>query len=134
MNTCIAYTHTYTHMNTHTDTIHQIKINCILIYFFTSQVMDSQVNSEALNNLLENDMISQSRGEPNIDLLGSDPDTNSREDMHITKPFSILNELVDSPPTRNSTNTTTSTPNYLCISPNSAPTSNTMQNHPSSKS
>ena len=99
-------------MHTHTDTIHQIKINCIVIYFFTAQVMDSQVNSEALNNLLENDTIW-----PNIDLLGSDPDTNSREDMHITKPFSILNELVDSPPTRNSINTTTSTPSCTITHP-----------------
>ena len=45
MNTCI----THTHADTHTDTIHQIKINCIVIQLFTSEVMDSQVHSETLN-------------------------------------------------------------------------------------
>ena len=82
--------HTYTHTQAHTDTIHQIKINCIVIHLFTSQVMDSQANSETFNNLLENDMISLSGGESDIDLLGSDPDTNSQEDMCTTKHFSIF--------------------------------------------
>ena len=54
-------------------------------------------------------MISLSSGESDIDLLGSDPDTNSLEDMRTTKRFSILDELLASPPIRNSTNTTTST-------------------------
>ena len=80
----------HTHMQTHTHTIHQIKINRIVIHLLTSQVMDSQVDNEILNNLLENDMISLSGGESDIDFLGSDPDTNSREDMRTTKPFSIL--------------------------------------------
>ena len=120
MNTCTAYTHTHTHthtththnthtQHTHTHTIPLIKINCIIIYFFTSQVMDSKADSEILNNLLEDDMISLSGGESDIDLLGPDPDINSQEDMRITKPFSILYELLASPPIRNSTNTTTPT-------------------------
>ena len=81
MNTCITYTHLHTHMqtHTHTNTIHQIKINCIVIHLFTSQVMDSQVDSETLNNLLENHMMPLSGGESDIDLLGSGPDTNSPE-------------------------------------------------------
>ena len=99
----------HTHMQTHTHTIHQIKINRIVIHLLNSQVMDSQVDNEILNNLLENDMISLSGGESDIDFLGSDPDTNSREDMRTTKPFSILDELLASPLIRNSTNTTTST-------------------------
>ena len=78
---------TSTQADTHTDTIHQIKINCIVIRLFTSQVMDSQVDSETLNNLLENDMISLNGGESDIDLLGSDPYTNSREDMRNKKIF-----------------------------------------------
>ena len=70
---------TSTQADTHTDTIHQIKINCIVIRLFTSQVMDSQVDSETLNNLLENHMMPLSGGESDIDLLGSGPDTNSPE-------------------------------------------------------
>ena len=54
-------------------------------------------------------MISLSGGESDTDLLGPDPDANSQEDMHITKPFSILDELPASLPIRNSTKTTTST-------------------------
>ena len=54
-------------------------------------------------------MIPLSGGESDIDLLGPDPDTNSREDLCTTKPFSILVELLASPPIRNSINTNTST-------------------------
>ena len=99
-------THNYTHTHTHTHTIHQRKNNCIVIHFFASQVMDSQVDSETL---LQNDMISLSGGESDIDLLGSDPCIYSQEDMRTTKPFSILDELLTSPPICNSTNTNTST-------------------------
>ena len=113
MNTCPAYTQTHTHKHTHTHahtrTIPLIRINCIIIHVFTSQVMDSKADSETLNNLLENDMIPLSGEESDIDLLGPDPDINSQEDMRITKPFSILDELLASPPIRNSTNTTTPT-------------------------
>ena len=102
------HTPTHTHADTHTNTIHQIKINCIVIHLFTSQVMDSQVDSETLNNLLENDMISLSGAESDIDLLGLIQKI-SREDMRTKKKFSILDELLASPPIHNSTNTTTST-------------------------
>ena len=50
-------------------------------------------------------------------LLGSDPDTNSQEDMNLTKSFSILDELLASPPICNSTNTTTSTPSSTITQP-----------------
>ena len=54
-------------------------------------------------------MISLSGGESDIDVLGYDPDTNSREDIRATKHFSIRDELLASPPIRNYTNTITST-------------------------
>ena len=106
------HTHLHTYADTHTNAIHQIKINCIVIHLFTSQVMDSQVDSETLNNLLENDIISLSGGKSDKDLLRSEPDTNSREDMRIKKHFSILNELLASPPIHNSTNTDMSTTSF----------------------
>ena len=115
MNAYITYTRTpaHTHADTHTQRlsifIYQIKIDCIVIRLFTSQVMDSQVDNETLNNLLENDMISLNGGESDIDLLGSDPYTNSREDMRTKKHFSVLEELLASPPIHSSTNSTKST-------------------------
>ena len=86
-----------------------MKIYRIMINLYISQVMDSQIDSETLNNILENDMISLSGGESDANLLGPDVDVNSHEDIPTTKPFSILEELLTSPPTHNSTNTTTST-------------------------
>ena len=127
MNTCITYTHLHTHADTHRDTIHQIKINCIVIHLFTSQVMDSQVDSETLNSLLENDIISLSGGESDKDLLGSDPDTNSWEDMCIKKYFSILDELLASPPIHNSTNTDMSTTSFTT---NTTIPTHTLQHQP----
>ena len=117
MNTCITHTHTHTHTHAHTrthklthmDTIQLTKIYCVIIIRIDiSQVMDSQVDSKTLNNLLEHDMISLSGGESDTDLLRPHLDTNSQEDMHTTTPFSTLDELLASPPIRNSTNTTPS--------------------------
>ena len=54
-------------------------------------------------------MISLSGGESDIDLLRPDLEVNSHDDIHNTKTFSILDELLARPPTHNSTNTTTST-------------------------
>ena len=72
--------------------------------------MDSQAKLIVkLNNLLENDMISPSGGESDTDLLEPDSDGNSQEDMRITTPFSILDEILASPPIHNSNYTTTST-------------------------
>ena len=122
-------THTHADTHTHTNTIHQIKINCIVIHLFTSQVMDSQLDSETLNNLLENDIISLSGGESDKDLLGSDPDTNSREDIRIKKHFSILDELMASPPMHNSTNTDMSTTSFTT---NTTISTHTLRHHPTS--
>ena len=48
-------------------------------------------------------MISLSGGESDTDLLGPDLGVNSHEDINTTKPFSVLDELIASPPIHNST-------------------------------
>ena len=45
-------------------------------------------------------MISLSGGESDTDLLGPDLGVNSHEDIHTAKSFSILDELIASPPIR----------------------------------
>ena len=62
-------------------------------------------------------MVSLSCGESDTDLQGSNPGANSQEDMHTTKPFSILDELLDSPPICNCTNTTASTTYFSIAHP-----------------
>ena len=91
--------------HTHTWTFFKKPIYHIMIHFHIPQVMDSQIDSEALNNLLEDDMISLSGGE----LDTPNTDGNNQNDIHIIKPISILDELLASPPIDNSTNTTMST-------------------------
>ena len=44
--------------------------------------MDSQVDKETLNKLLENDMVSLSYGELDINLLGPDWHAHYQEDAH----------------------------------------------------
>ena len=44
--------------------------------------MDSQVDKETLNKLLENDMVSLSGGELDINLLGPDWHAHYQEDAH----------------------------------------------------
>ena len=107
--TCITYTHKQTPTHTQTNTIQQTKIYRIIIHLYISQFMDSQIDRKTLDNFLENDMISLSGWELNTDFLGPDFDVIYYKDIHITKPFSILQELMASPPTHNSTNTNTST-------------------------
>ena len=84
-----------------------------MIHVYFSQVMDGQIGSETLHNILENDVISLSARESYRDLLVPDLHINSHEDTHTTnhahRPFSILDELMTSPATHNSTITTTST-------------------------
>ena len=92
-----------------------------------SQIMDSQIDSNLLDNILENDIISLISGESDTDLLGPDLDLNLHEDMDTTKLYSILDELMASPPTHNtkqqySTNTTTSTTSSTILHPLSAMT------------
>ena len=76
--------------------------------------MDSQIDSEMLDNILENDIILLIGGESDINLLGPDLGLDLYEDMDTTKLYSILDELMASKTTYNikhqySTNTTTST-------------------------
>ena len=84
-----------------------------MIHVYISKVMDGQIGSETLHNILENYVISLSGRESYRDLLVPDLDVNSHEDTHTTnhaqRPFSILDELMTSPATHNSTITTTST-------------------------
>ena len=62
------------------------------------QDMDSEINSIVLNEMLEEDFISLSGGESDTDLLQSDFGRNAKEDQ-ITRPYSIIDELMDGPPT-----------------------------------
>ena len=85
----------------HTNTIYETKIYHIMIHLHFSQVMDSQIDSEILDNILENHIISLSGGESDIDLLGPDLGLNLHEDIDTMKPYSILDELMASRPTCN---------------------------------
>ena len=89
--------HTYTDACASVDNIHQMNIYRIMIQLYISQVMDGQIYSKTLNNILENDMISLSHGSSDTYLLGLDLDINSHEDIHTMKPFSILNQLPGQP-------------------------------------
>ena len=80
-----------------------------MIHFYILQVMDSQIDSETMEKMLQNDTISISGGESNADLPVPALDVNSHEDINTSKPFSILDELMVSLPTHNSTHTTMST-------------------------
>ena len=100
-----------------TDTIHQMKIYCIMISLYFSQVMENQLDNEALSNIFENDIYLLSGGESDTDLLGPDLDVNSHEDIHTMKPFSRLDEMLPRPPIHNSTNTTMSTTLYTITHP-----------------
>ena len=61
--------------------------------------MDSQMNSELLDKILDDDMISLSGVESDVDILGPDLGLNLEEDLDTTKPYSIIDELMDGPPT-----------------------------------
>ena len=60
--------------------------------------MDSQMNGELLNEMLEGDIISLSGGESDSDLLGPDFGRDPKEDLN-TRRYSIIDELMDGPPT-----------------------------------
>ena len=79
-----------------------------------TQVMNSQMNSELLDKILESDMILLSGGKFDVNLLGPDLGLDLEEDLNITKPYSIIDELMDNPPAHQTkyqqfTNTITST-------------------------
>ena len=76
--------------------------------------MNSQINNELPNIILEDDIISLSGGESEIDLLVPDFGLDLDEDLDTTKPYFIIDELMDGPPThhtkyQHSTNTITFT-------------------------
>ena len=76
--------------------------------------MDSQMNSKLLNQIFENDIIFFSAGECDMNLLEIDLDVELEKDFNTTKKYSIINELMDGPPThhtkhQHSPNTITST-------------------------
>lgn len=76
--------------------------------------MDSQMNSELLDKILQGHIISLSGGESNIDLLEADIGLDLQEDLDTNKPYSITDELMNDPPTHHvkyqlSTNTITPT-------------------------
>lgn len=76
--------------------------------------MDSQMNSELLDKILQDHIISLSGGESNIDLLEADIGLDLQEDLDTNKPYSITDELMNDPPTHHakyqlSTNTITPT-------------------------
>ena len=56
------------------------------------------MNSELLDKTLEDDIISLSGEESEVDLLGQDLGLDL-EDLDITKSYSILGELMNNPPT-----------------------------------
>lgn len=88
-----------------------MKISHIMIHLNFSQVVDSQIDNEILNNILDNDIILLSCKESDVDLLEPDDGLNLHKNMDTTKPCSILDELNASLPNHNikhqySTNTT----------------------------
>ena len=80
--------------------------------------MDSEINSIVLNEMLEEDIISLSGGESDTDLLQSDFGRNAKEDQ-ITRPYSIIDELMDGPPTHQTQHqhTSVTTPSALTSPP-----------------
>lgn len=67
--------------------MHNIHHTHTHIHLYISEPMDNQVDSETLNKLLENDMISLSGGKSDTDLRETDPDANSQEDVCTTETF-----------------------------------------------
>ena len=63
------------------------------------QIKVIQMNSELLDKTLEDDIISLSGEESEVDLLGQDLGLDLEEDLDITKSYSILGELMNNPPT-----------------------------------
>ena len=65
------------------------------------------MNSELLNEMLEGDIISLRGGESDIELLGPDFGLDLKEDQNTTKPYSIIDELMDGPPTHRTNHSST---------------------------
>ena len=78
-----------------------MKIYHIMIHLNFSLLIDSQIDSKIVDNILENDIVLLSGGESDTNLLGPDMGLNLHEGMNTTKPYSILNELMAIPPNHN---------------------------------
>ena len=96
----------------HTFTIRRFATRLFTPFF--SQVMGSQMNSKLLDKILEDDMISLSGCESDVDLPGTDLGLDLEEYLDTTEPYSIIDELMDSLPTHHTkdqhfANTITST-------------------------
>ena len=83
----------------HKTTIHQMKACHKIIHPVVLQVMDIQINSKLLDKILEDYMMSVSRGQFDVNLLGPDLGLDLEEDLDTTNPCSIVDELKDGSPT-----------------------------------
>ena len=63
------------------------------------QVIDRQMNTDLLNKIMDEEMISLSGGESNDDLLGFEVEENLENYQPPTKPSLIIDEFIDSSPT-----------------------------------
>ena len=79
--------------------------------------MDSQMNSELLDSILGDDVISLSSGESDVDLLGPDLSLGFEEDLDTTKPYFIIDKLMDGPPTHPLNTNIPQTPLHPTYSP-----------------
>ena len=57
------------------------------------------MNSKLLDKIMEDDMISLSGGESDVNLLEPNLGLDLAEDLDTIKPYSIIDELMDSPST-----------------------------------
>ena len=81
---------THVHVGyTHTNTIHHTNVLLTIIQRSFPQVMDSQMNSELLDEILNEEMISLSAGESDEDIFGNDGFD------------SIIDESMNNPPKSN---------------------------------
>ena len=75
-----------------------------MIHYNFPQVMGCQMNSELLNKILEEDIISLRGGESDHDLLGFDLEKNLENNCPPLKLYSIIDELMDNPQTNHNKN------------------------------
>ena len=85
-------------------TLHHINVLFTNIHLNFPHVMESQMSRELLDKFLEDDIIALSGGELDDNLLGSDMEENFENHHPSTKPYSIIDELMDNPPTHHNKN------------------------------
>ena len=97
------------------------RFTTIMIHLNLSHFVDGQIDSEILDNISENDTISLTGGESDIDPLGTDLGLDLHENMYTKKPYSILDKLMASPLNnikhQYTTNTATSTTSSIISHP-----------------